>query len=573
MKARRILSSMMALLLVCSLPLAAFADTWYLEDGDITVSASADESGVTTQTVTQGSTIKDDDAPTITQRNIETSPSSTITITAEEGAEANVTIENVNIDINDPSDHSGEAVVTITAEENATANVTLSGVNIDVGETGSGGGGDICGEAAIQITGDGDVTIELDGENTVQSGALRAGVEKNTACDPETGAAGETGEFTITDENETHGSLNATGGKLGAGIGGGTYGSSGNITITGSAEVTAQGGLGAAGIGGGDHGSGSGIAISDSAQVEATGGLHGAGIGGGNEGVGFEIAVSDNAQVKAQGGNGRYFEAANCSYGAGAAIGDGGHHKEHSSDLDSAKGKDAVVTTDAPQDGESYGLYVGELNEGWVATYAPGEDMDKENPGSLTYQGGIKMPGATPVPKQEPTCTEPGHEAGYEIDGVLVAVTIPAKGHSFTDYVSDNNATYTEDGTKTAHCDHPGCTETHTIPDPGTRLPFYQVKGEDGARLPCREEKQDGVLTITVDEAYATLTGRLSGIQALKAQGIDTIVFVTSGAASTFAIEDLLAQGSLTESFSLTHDGSAVTFTLGQDTDLSKILK
>ena len=337
--------------------------------------------------------------------------------------------------------------------------------------------------------------------------------------------------------------------------------------------MEATGGLHGAGIGGGIGGSGSGIAISDSAQVEATGGLHGAGIGGGNEGVGFEIAVSDNAQVKAQGGNGRYFGGPNSSYGAGAAIGDGGHYKEHSSDLDSAKGKDAVVTTDAPQDGESYGLYVGELNEGWVATYAPGEDMDKENPGSLTYQGGIKMPGATPVPKQEPTCTEPGHEAGYEIDGVLVAVTISAKGHSFTDYVSDNNATYTEDGTKTAYCDHPGCTETHTIPDPGTRLPFYQVKGEDGARLPCREEKQDGVLTITVDEAYATLTGRLGGIQALKAQGIDTIVFVTSGAASTFAIEDLLAQGRLTESFSLTHDGSAVTFTLGQDTDLSKILK
>ena len=201
MKARRILSSMMALLLVCSLPLAAFADTWYLEDGDITVSASADESGVTTQTVTQGSTIKDDDAPTITQRDNETSPSSTITITAEEGAEANVTIENVNIDINDPSDHRGEAVVTITAEENAAANVTLSGVNIDVGETGD-AYDIICGEAAIQITGDGDVTIELDGENTAIGGVLRAGVEKNTACDPETGAASETGELTITDKTK-----------------------------------------------------------------------------------------------------------------------------------------------------------------------------------------------------------------------------------------------------------------------------------------------------------------------------------------------------------------------------------
>ncbi|MDY6181581.1 MAG: hypothetical protein SPI15_12155 [Candidatus Faecousia sp.] len=511
--------------------------------------------------------------------------------------------------------------------------------------------------------------------------------------------ADSSGSLTITDENGTDGSLKATGGGGGSGIGGrsgcdgndititgsaevtangglggsgiggGDLGSGSDITITGSAEVTAKGGLGGSGIGGGSRGSGNGITISGSAQVEATGGDYASGIGGGynyigqgtnsGNGTGSNITVSGDAQVKAQGGNYSYTDGGKktLTQGAGAAIGNGGHDEEGKNPV-AAKGEDAEVTTEAPQDGGSYGLYVGELNEGWVATYAPGEDMDTANPGSLTYQGGIEVKNAVPVPRKEPTCTEPGHEAGYEIDGVLVAVTIipkghnvpggytpksestcttlgtmegycttcqttvtvtdpnsqlkkhtyttytpdpdnlatctedgkkiavcdvcknatdtipdPAKGHSFTDYVSDGNATYTEDGTKTAHCDHSGCTETHTIPDPGSRLPLYQVKGKDGARLPCREQKQDGVLTITAEADFATLTGALGGIQILKAQGIDTIVFVTSGATSTFALGDLLEQGSLVESFCLTHDAAAVTFTLGQATDISKILK
>lgn len=674
---------MMALLLVCGLPLAAFADTYDIANGSIEISASADK-----QTVTQNGNAVDDDAPVITG----TTKENTITITAEKGA---------------------------------AANVTLSGVNINVSETGD-DEHDVSGEAAVQITGEGDVTIELDRENTVQSGIYRAGVEKNDAD--------SSGSLIITDENGTDGSLKATGGYVGSGIGGGKNGSGSNITITGSAEVTAQGGFegagigggslgsgsditikgsakvtaqggeGGAGIGGGGGGSGSVITISGSAQVEATGGLLGSGIGGGYNynGIvtGSNITVSGDAQVKAQGGNSNYAETPNVSQGAGAAIGDGGGEKR-GNHLEDVKGKDAVVTTDAPEEGKNYGLYVGELNKGWVATYAPGENMDTANPGSLTYQGGIEAKDAVPVPRKEPTCTEAGHEAGYKIGDVLVAVTIPAKGHnvpggytplnnatcttlgtmegyctncnttvtvtdpnsklkehtfttytpdpdhlatcteagtktavcdvcknetdtipdpaknhsmgdfstykeatcteageeraycknncghyetkdippqghSFTKYISDGNATYTSDGTKTAKCDH--CDATDTLPDPGSKLvflpgAFYKVIGKDGKALVCKETNQNGVLTITAEEDFATLTGSLSGMKTLKAHGIDTIVFVTKGATSTFAVEDLLAQGASGDSYQLTHDGSTVTFTLGDGTDIRKILK
>ena len=82
-----------------------------------------------------------------------------------------------------------------------------------------------------------------------------------------------------------------------------------------------------------------------------------------------------------------------------------------------------------------------------------------------------------------------------------------------------------------------------------------------------------GVLTIEVDADCASLTGSFSGMKALKARGVDTIVFVTKGATSTFAVEDLLAQGASGDTYSLTHDGEQVTFTLGNGTDIAKILK
>ena len=89
--------------------------------------------------------------------------------------------------------------------------------------------------------------------------------------------------------------------------------------------------------------------------------------------------------------------------------------------------------------------------------------------------------------------------------------------------------------------------------------------------LACETVRKDGVLTITVDADCASLTGSFSGMKTLKAQGIDTIVFATKGATSTFAIADLLAQGG--DGYTLTHDGETVTFTLSNGTDISKILK
>ena len=620
MKMKRLISFVIVLLLVCGMPVSAFADTWYVDDGNITVNAT--DSG---QTVSQGETTTPDDAPVITQRDSSTPTTNT---------------------------------VTINAAENAEANVTLSGVNIDTRGTH---------KAAVEIQGEGDVVIELDGSNTVQSGWERAGVEKNTSDPWGTNPGSGNGNLTITDENETHGSLKATGGSLGAGIGGGEGRSGSNITITGNAEVTAQGGHGAAGIGGsddndgrnitisgnaeviaigggggagigggsacgegsyitiegnakvtakgGDHAAGIGggescdgsnITITGSAEVTATGGSMGAGIGGGAWCTGSEnITVSGDAQVKAQGG----VETNNPA--TGAAIGDGAQYNSAIPGSD-IPGREETPNTDA-------------LNEGWIAAYAPGtENMDTAVPNSLTYKDDngylTTSSNAVPFTKQKPTCTEDGYRAGFTVGNTQVGgETLPATGHnvpngytpqndatcttlgtmkgyctncqttvtipdpnseyaphSFTNYISNPDATYDHDGTKTARCDF--CDATDTIPDPGSKLvwataPLYRVIDQDGKDIPHKAERKDGVLTVTVDADFASLTGSLGGINALKEQGIDTIVFITNGASSAFALSDLLAQGSTGDIYTLNHNGDTVSFTLGEaKTDINEIL-
>ena len=397
----------------------------------------------------------------------------------------------------------------------------------------------------------------------------------------------------------------ATGGDFAAGIGGGAWlGDGSYITIEGNAKVTAKGGNNAAGIGGGESRDGSNITITGSAEVTATGGGMGAGIGGGAWCTGSEnITVSGDAQVKAQGG----VETNNPA--TGAAIGDGA---QYNSDIPGSDipGREETPNTDA-------------LNEGWIAAYAPGtENMDTAVPNSLTYKDDngylTTSSNAVPFTKQKPTCTEDGYRAGFTVGNTQVGgETLPATGHnvpngytpqndatcttlgtmkgyctncqttvtipdpnseyaphSFTNYISNPDATYDHDGTKTARCDF--CDATDTIPDPGSKLvwataPLYRVVDPDGKTLDYKAERKDGVLTITAEADFAALTGTLGGIRTLKAQGIDTIVFVTNGATSTFALSDLLAQGG--DGYTLTHDGAAVTFTMTDGADVSKILQ
>ena len=427
MKGKKIVSTLLALLLLASLPVSALAAEWDISSGDITVNA-----GSGGQTVTQGSQVDvPDSAPVITGS-------------------------------------STENTLTINAEKDHTANVTLSDVNIDVSSEG---------KAAVTTTGEGNVSIELNGDNTLKSGKGHAGLEKKNG-----------GKLTIADEDK-NGKLTAEGGKYGAGIGGGDQGAGSGITITGG-EIKATGGQYGAGIGGG-KGDGSDITISGG-EVNATGGTSGAGIGGGLRSKGKDITVSGDTKLKVQGGDEDHYD------GAGAGIGDGG------SNAYGTKILGAEVEPDTS----------GLTTNGSIAYYAPDADMENDKPTSITF--GTSSQPEKPIEPAEPE--QPEAERGMD-------------------------------------------------------APLYRVTDKDGRDIVYTAERKDGVLTVNVDEDFAILTGRLSGIRTLKVQGVEKIIFVTKGAASVFLLSDLLEKGESGDTYKLTHDGKAVTFTLGEKmTDVSAIL-
>ena len=505
---KKIMTRLLSLVLLGAfIPSFVLAETWDLGKGDITVTATE-----TSQTVSQvnGET-KDDPDPVIT------------------------------------SSGKTENTVTITAAENATANVTLENVNIDTGTTGG---------AAITTSGEGNVNIELNGTNTVQSGNTHAGVEKK-----------DNGTLTITDENKD-GSLTATGGNYGAGIGGGYEGSGKGITIEGG-EVKAIGGSHGAGIGGGFGGSGSNIAI-EGGKVEASSVGGGAGIGGGSIGSGSGITVS-GGEVTAQGGVG----------GAGIGGGQGGS----GSKITISDGK--VTATGA---GAGAGIGGGYEGSGSGITIEGGEVTAQGDTGGAGIGGGISgtgsdvtISGDAQVKVQGGAADERWKEGaaignggtrtteGNEVSPNTSDLTVEGSIQIYEPGKNINTDTpyKTIEGQKGDHSWNAGeVTTAETVPE--SKAAAYWVSDPEGQSISYQAQQKDGVLTITVQADTASLRGTTGSLRQLEAQGIAEIRFVTNRAQSDFTLSDLLTSG--TGSFTLTHDGDKVTFTL-ENTDISGILK
>ena len=341
---RRAAALMAALSITVSLAAPAFADTYYIDYGDITITKNEDGS----QTIEQGGdkwTDKAGEETVITTSNtvittlesdlegpaaedsdfgpvVEDNYQSAQPEDAEESEDADQpesAEEPKSADRQESADQQAQPqqaapaaapaapapangfcknIITVINNAATALKLTLKDVKIDVSDTGDQYDWDQKGKAALSVQGKGNVEIELDGDNELKSGTQSAGLEKTS-----------TGTLTLKDDNNEAGSLTATGGFNSAGIGGGYLGDGKNITITGG-TVNATGNEDGAGIGGGSSGSGENITI-NGGEVTASGGDNwddcGAGIGGGNGGVGKNITITGGT-VNATGG-----------YGGGAA--------------------------------------------------------------------------------------------------------------------------------------------------------------------------------------------------------------------------------------------------------------
>ena len=273
--ALRVLSTAALMAMVSSIATAAFAAEYNVKDGSVEIVAKDGVQSITQWADKDEGTYVTDDKGAIKDRE-----------------DSNIILTTKNKDTGETETTSN--TVTITAENKGdTANVTLKDVDIESSSKWSSD------PAPIEIKGNGNTNLELNGNNTVFSGNKdHAGIEKADV--------NGTGTLTIKDDvkEDTTGTLVAGGCGSGAGIGGGayhdgkSYGNTSNITITGG-DITASGGTHAAGIGGGDGGTGKNIRIEGDAHVTAFA-YDSAAIGSGYEPSGdSDITITDHATVEA----------------------------------------------------------------------------------------------------------------------------------------------------------------------------------------------------------------------------------------------------------------------------------
>lgn len=497
MNIRKLLTRLVSLALIAVfLPTVAMADTWYLEDGSITVSAT--DSG---QSVSQGGVTKEDSAPVIRNRDSSASTTNNVTIRADTGATANVTLEDTNID------------------------------------TTGGAGPNGAGDAAVRTEGGGNVNLNVELDNTLQSGNTRAGVEK-----------GNGGNLTIGSESGS-GQLVATGGDGGAGIGGGENTGAENITITGG-DIFAIGNGGGAGIGGGWDCSASDITITGGnvtavGKQDDPGRIGGAGIGGGgsqtsNAGSGTNIKIT-GGRVTAVGGN--------YSAGIGGGYGSNGENITISDAEVIAIGGTCSAgigggcrNLDSTAAGEGKNISIsGSANV--KAAGGMGDSMD--GAGAAIGAGGSHQ-GTTLVDAQE---------GDVDISGLTGSVERLPAGTTFD------------------------------IPQPKPRSSFliapaepqpvkaalYRVIDETGKALPVETKQEDGVLLLTAQADIAILEGAVSGLQTLQGRGIDTITFTNGTISVSFSLAEVIAKGASSDVYRLTLSGGEANFTLA-DADITALL-
>ena len=474
------------------------------------------------------------------------------------------------------SGKNGKMSGNIVIDENA--NVTVSSSECGAG-IGSGEDGEMSGN----------ITITDNAEVVSTSGYDGAGI-----------GSGEDRKMSGTITIDGNAKVTAWSEKQGAGIGAGENGGvSGTIRIGGDAKVTAGSASDGAGIGGGGDEDGhilkgGKIIICGNAEVIAIGEDEGCGIGGGEDAeMRGMILICDNANVTAIGGDcaaaigtdaardlsGSILILGNASVTTGVEveddtyfdydtkqikytldesavgiIGDGQSNHHYSTDGFYILSPDASINGLKGSDTESLKQYInlllsGENNDGepenltMLAVRQENGVYSVETSGQGTleqvlYNGSSQAPSA------------PGR---YTVKCVLRLSQDKTIDFEFELIIPDSASKEASEAARTEA--------------------LFRVTDADGRDIPYTQAREGSTLTIAAEQDFAILTGTLHGIAVLQAQGVEKIVFKTNGASSSFQPEQLLAEGRISDRYTLTHDDSTVTFLLGQQkTDIQKLL-
>ena len=452
-----------AMLITLTAP--AFADTWCIENGDITVKAG-DTKG--TNKVSQGDKKDVEDTNTIiTNQKTDKASSNTVTI------EAN--------------------------GKNDKVEVTLKDVNIDTSSRNN---------AAVSVTGSGNTTIKLDGDNHLaggngiysnSSGSLTISGDENDSLTAQ-GGDSRNGIYSVSgDVTISGGTVTATGGNSTGSYGSGGSGihSSGGVTISSGSTVTANGGDGKDGSGGRGITSNVGVTVSGG-TVNAKGGSGKNGNGG--DGIlSFNPVAISGGTVKSNGGSG------NLSGGNGIII----------YDIDLSGSLELTAKAGSPN-GKALSQRGNELDLNTI--------KDKLGPGAKVTttdaDGKVKqVSGPRPVEPEKPVIPE---ESSSSSDGGSATQSAPA-----------------------------------------SPLPGLTVTDKDGQRISYTSIRGNNVLSLRVGRFTASLRASLATLRQLRAEGIDTITFQTILCSTTLSVDELLAMGGEDAEAVLTHRLTDSSLTVG----------
>ena len=488
-----------AMLITLTAP--AFAETWYIEDGDITVEASGTEGK---NTVSQGNKKDVEDTNTIiTNQNKDKASSNTVTIDAGSD-KVEVTLDNVNIKTD-----SGSALTS-----NGDVTLTLKGENHLTG-----GNGDIYG-------GDG---ITSRGSLTISGGTVTATGGNNTGSV----GSGGSGIYSVSgDVTISGGTVNANGGDGQDGYGGdGICSDSGDVTISGG-TVTATGGgsTGSNGLGG------RGI-CSDSGGVTISGGT-----------------------VKATGGNGDYSGGDGISSSDRVAI-SGGTVTANGGDSSSRKGASGIPSSSGVtvsggtvnanggngdySGGDGIHSNVIDLSGSLELTAKAGKGTQSN--GKALSQNGRELDLDTIKDKLGPGAKVTATDA----DGKVIAqVPIPRPVEPEGPVIPEESSSSSGGGSAAPSA-------------PAFSLPGLTVTDKDGQRISYTSTQSGNTLTVCVGRLTASFRISLAALRQLRAEGIETITFQTILCSTTLSVDELLAMGGEDAEIVLTHHIRSSTLTVG----------
>ena len=449
----------------------------------------------------------------------------------------------------------------------------------------------------MSVTGSGNTTIKLDGDNHLTGGNGSSGISSSgslTITGGETdsltakGGSGEDGGDGIFSKDLTisGGTVTATGGDSTGSDGSGSYGifstntttiSGGTVTATGgdstgsyssggygiySTGVTISGGTVTANGGSGKDGSGDGIFSFD--PVAISGGTVTAKGGSGEDGSGGRgiistksVTISGGSTVTANGGNGGSLVGGDGIRSGGgvtisgntvnAAGGNGGKVGGYgicSFDRVAISGGTVEAAGGNGSTGGGSGIYssVIDLSGSLELTAKAGSPT-----GKALLQNGRELDLDTIKDKLGPGAKVTATDA----DGkVIDQVPIPRPVEPEKPVIPEESSSSSGGGSAASSA-------------PASFLPGLTVTDKDGQRISYTSTQSGNTLTVCVGRLTASFRISLAALRQLRAEGIETIAFQTILCSTTLSVDELLAMGGEDAEAVLTHRLTDSSLTVG----------